>query len=158
MAWSRCANTRQTRPIYLNATYTVDISEKEILREGFSQICTVSLLIIITTLKFFALNAAKPAFCDCDATLDGGHSQYQANSRTIFAPDKETFVMKSKLKLKTAAAMTLAGATFAWAGAAAAATALTLVGPIDGNTVGPQSASNPCVIAGTTCSQPANFG
>jgi hypothetical protein len=35
---------------------------------------------------------------------------------------------------------------------------LTLVGPISGNTVGPQSASNPCIIAGTNCSQPAGFG
>jgi hypothetical protein len=35
---------------------------------------------------------------------------------------------------------------------------LTLVGPIAGNTVGPQSASNPCIIAGTNCSQPAGFG
>src|SRR5215831_12997773 len=35
---------------------------------------------------------------------------------------------------------------------------LTLVGPIQGNTVGPQSASNPCVIAGTQCQQPAGMG
>jgi len=48
--------------------------------------------------------------------------------------------------------------TFAWAGAASAATALTLTGPILGNTVGPQSESNPCIIAGTHCSQPAAFG
>jgi len=48
--------------------------------------------------------------------------------------------------------------TFAWAGAASAATALTLTGPILGNTVGPQSESNPCIIAGTHCSQPATFG
>ena len=48
--------------------------------------------------------------------------------------------------------------TFAWAGAASAATALTLTGPILSNTVGPQSTSNPCIIAGTHCSQPAGFG
>jgi len=66
--------------------------------------------------------------------------------------------MKSKLNLKTATALTFAGATFAWAGVAAAATALSLVGPIQGNTVGPQSSSNPCVIAGTTCQQPNAFG
>jgi len=48
--------------------------------------------------------------------------------------------------------------TFAWAGAASADTLLTLSGPITGNTVGPQSTSNPCIIAGTHCSQPANFG
>ena len=48
--------------------------------------------------------------------------------------------------------------TFAWAGAASAATALTLTGPILGNTVGPQSESNPCIIAGTHCSQPTGFG
>src|SRR6187402_3621356 len=41
---------------------------------------------------------------------------------------------------------------------AATATPLTLTGPIPGNTVGPQSTSNPCIIAGTNCSQPAGFG
>ena len=41
---------------------------------------------------------------------------------------------------------------------AATATPLTLVGPINGNTVGPQSTSNPCIIAATNCSQPAAFG
>jgi hypothetical protein len=35
---------------------------------------------------------------------------------------------------------------------------LTLVGPIVGNTVGPQSTSNPCIIAATQCQQPAGFG
>jgi hypothetical protein len=35
---------------------------------------------------------------------------------------------------------------------------LTLSGPIAGNTVGPQSTSNPCVICGTTAQNPANFG
>jgi hypothetical protein len=35
---------------------------------------------------------------------------------------------------------------------------LTLSGPIASNTLGPQSTSNPCIIAGTQCSQPANFG
>src|SRR5262245_769324 len=38
------------------------------------------------------------------------------------------------------------------------ATPLLLNGPIAGNTVGPQSASNPCIIAGTQCQQPAGFG
>jgi PEP-CTERM motif-containing protein len=38
------------------------------------------------------------------------------------------------------------------------ATTLTLSGPIDGNTVGPQSTSNPCIIAGTNCQQPATMG
>ena len=42
--------------------------------------------------------------------------------------------------------------------AAASAIPLTLVGPIQGNTVGPQSTSNPCIIAGTNCQQPAGFG
>jgi len=41
---------------------------------------------------------------------------------------------------------------------AAFATLLTLTGPIAGNTVGPQSASNPCIIAATQCSQPIGFG
>jgi hypothetical protein len=48
--------------------------------------------------------------------------------------------------------------TFAWAGAASAATPLTLAGPIPGNILGPQSASAPCVIAGTNCQNPAGFG
>jgi hypothetical protein len=42
--------------------------------------------------------------------------------------------------------------------AAASATPLTLTGPIAGNTVGPQSTSNPCVICGTTAQNPNNFG
>ena len=41
---------------------------------------------------------------------------------------------------------------------AASAIPLTLSGPIAGNTVGPQSSSNPCIIAGTQCQQPAGFG
>jgi hypothetical protein len=41
---------------------------------------------------------------------------------------------------------------------AATAIPLTLTGPIAGNTVGPQSTSNPCVIAATQCQQPAAFG
>ena len=42
--------------------------------------------------------------------------------------------------------------------AAASAAPLTLTGPIQGNTVGPQSTSNPCIIAATQCQQPAGFG
>src|SRR5262245_6293772 len=42
--------------------------------------------------------------------------------------------------------------------AVAAASPLTLTGPIVGNILGPQSASNPCIIAGTQCQQPAGFG
>jgi len=38
------------------------------------------------------------------------------------------------------------------------AESLTLTGPIAGNIVGPQSTSNPCIIAGTNCQQPAGFG
>ena len=41
---------------------------------------------------------------------------------------------------------------------AASAIPLTLTGPIQGNTVGPQSTSNPCIIAATQCQQPAGFG
>ena len=41
---------------------------------------------------------------------------------------------------------------------AASAVPLTLTGPIAGNTLGPQSSSNPCIIAGTQCQQPAGFG
>jgi len=41
---------------------------------------------------------------------------------------------------------------------AASAIPLTLTGPIPGNTVGPQSTSNPCIIAATQCQQPATMG
>src|SRR5215510_4248641 len=40
----------------------------------------------------------------------------------------------------------------------ASAVSLTLTGPIQGNTLGPQSTSNPCIIAATQCQQPAGFG
>lgn len=40
----------------------------------------------------------------------------------------------------------------------ASAISLTLTGPIVGNTLGPQSTSNPCIIAATQCQQPAGFG
>lgn len=52
------------------------------------------------------------------------------------------------------------GVTAAIFGVAEAAFALplTLTGPIANNSVGPQSASAPCVIAATNCSQPAGFG
>ena len=50
----------------------------------------------------------------------------------------------------TAAMLALTGA--------ASAIPLTLTGPIAGNTVGPQSTSNPCIIAATQCQQPAGFG
>ena len=35
---------------------------------------------------------------------------------------------------------------------------LTLVGPIQSDILGPQSTSNPCIIAATQCQQPAGFG
>nr|AEQ20554.1 PEP-CTERM motif protein [uncultured bacterium CSLC3] len=50
----------------------------------------------------------------------------------------------------TAAIFALAGAAFA--------VPLTLTGPIANNSIGPQSASAPCIIAATNCSQPAGFG
>ena len=50
-----------------------------------------------------------------------------------------------------------AAAMFVMTGAASAIP-LTLTGPIPGNTVGPQSTSNPCIIAATQCQQPAGFG
>ena len=65
------------------------------------------------------------------------------------------------MKLRKLALLPAAAAlamTFAWAGAASAATLLDLTGPIAGNTVGPQSTSNPCVIAGTECKNPDGFG
>jgi hypothetical protein len=42
--------------------------------------------------------------------------------------------------------------------AAAAPTPLTLVGPIQSDILGPQSTSNPCIIAATQCQQPATMG
>jgi hypothetical protein len=62
--------------------------------------------------------------------------------------------MRSKGYLKAAVAVVFT----VLAGAASAGPALTLVGPISGNTVGPQSASNPCIIAATNCQQPSGFG
>jgi hypothetical protein len=41
---------------------------------------------------------------------------------------------------------------------AASAVVLTLTGPIQGNTDGPQSTSNPCIICATQAQQPAGFG
>lgn len=43
-------------------------------------------------------------------------------------------------------------------GTANADTVLTISGPINGNIVGPQSSSNPCIIAGTNCGNPSTFG
>jgi len=63
--------------------------------------------------------------------------------------------MKTVTRLSLAAAIAM---TFACAGPASAADNLTLSGPIAGNTVGPQSASAPCIIAGTNCSNPVGFG
>jgi len=54
--------------------------------------------------------------------------------------------------------LAVAGSIALLTGTAIAATNLTLTGPITGNAVGPQSASAPCIIAGTNCSQPAGFG
>ena len=41
---------------------------------------------------------------------------------------------------------------------AASAIPLTLTGPFQTNAIGPQSTSNPCIIAATQCQQPAGFG
>jgi hypothetical protein len=56
----------------------------------------------------------------------------------------------TRLSLAGFLALALAGA--------ASAIPLTLNGPVNGNSVGPQSTSNPCIIAGTNCSQPAGMG
>ena len=56
------------------------------------------------------------------------------------------------------ARLSLAGFLVLALAGAASAIPLTLTGPIPGNTVGPQSSSNPCIIAGTQCQQPAGFG
>jgi hypothetical protein len=65
-------------------------------------------------------------------------------------------IMRSVIRLSLAGLLALV-LTFAWTGPAIAIP-LTLTGPIQGNTVGPQSTSNPCIIAGTQCQQPAGFG
>lgn len=49
-------------------------------------------------------------------------------------------------------------AVLALTGSASAVTNLSLSGPADGNILGPQSTSSPCVIAGTQCQNPATFG
>src|SRR5262249_54823423 len=64
-----------------------------------------------------------------------------------------SFLMKMRWVIGVAAT----AATLAVTGPASAVL-LTLTGPIQGNTLGPQSQSNPCIIAGTACSQPAGFG
>jgi hypothetical protein len=62
----------------------------------------------------------------------------------------------SYLKLSAAGFLVAFGMLAAWPQTATAAP-LTL-SPVVGNTVGPQSTSNPCIIAGTQCSQPATMG
>jgi len=52
----------------------------------------------------------------------------------------------------------LAGALLGYASTAPAVIMLTLSGPLNGNTLGPQSTSAPCIIAATQCQQPAGFG
>jgi hypothetical protein len=59
---------------------------------------------------------------------------------------------------KLSVAIAATAMTLAITVVAASATPLTLIGPIVGNVVGPQSTSNPCVICGTTAQNPANFG
>lgn len=61
-------------------------------------------------------------------------------------------------KLSTVGALAFALAVAVPEAALAAPITLDLVGPIAGKVVGPQSASNPCIIAATQCSQPAGFG
>ena len=64
----------------------------------------------------------------------------------------------SRLTKKVSFAAVLAIAITLALPGAATAIPLTLTGPIAGNTVGPQSTSNPCIIAGTQCQQPAGSG
>ena len=52
---------------------------------------------------------------------------------------------------------TVVAGTLLALGNGASATLLTLTN-VPANTVGPQSTSNPCIIAGTQCQQPAGFG
>ena len=54
--------------------------------------------------------------------------------------------------------MIAVGVTLLALASGASAVPLTLSGPVAGNSVGPQSTSNPCVIAATQCQQPATMG
>src|ERR1019366_2526144 len=65
--------------------------------------------------------------------------------------------MKHEQRKLTWLGIAAAAAMFAMTGAASATT-LSLIGPINGKTVGPQSTSNPCVIAGTECKNPTTMG
>src|SRR5215510_4865346 len=66
--------------------------------------------------------------------------------------------MLSKIRLACIGVAATAATLALTAAASAVPIPLTLIGPIQGNTVGPQSTSNPCIIAGTNCQQPAGFG
>src|SRR5437762_13655770 len=66
--------------------------------------------------------------------------------------------MRTCLGRSTWIGLGTAAAMLALTGAASAVSTLTLVGPIQGNTVGPESTSNPCSIAATQCQQPAGCG
>ena len=59
------------------------------------------------------------------------------------------------MKFRTLVLVGAAAALFS--GQALAVVSLTLT-QVAAGTVGPQSSSNPCIIAGTNCSQPAGFG
>jgi hypothetical protein len=61
------------------------------------------------------------------------------------------------MKMRWLAGIAATAVTLALTGPASAIV-LTLTGPIQGNTLGPQSQSNPCIIAATQCQQPAGFG
>src|SRR4030095_15810606 len=54
--------------------------------------------------------------------------------------------------------MLAVGVTLLGLASVPSAVLLDLTGPIQGNTLGPQSTSNPCIIAGTQCQQPASMG
>src|SRR5262249_55278901 len=66
--------------------------------------------------------------------------------------------MLSKIRLACIGVAATAATLALTATASAATIPLTLVGPIQGNTVGPQSTSNPCIICATQAQQPAGFG
>src|SRR5436190_23062651 len=66
--------------------------------------------------------------------------------------------MPSIKQLRTTSIAVAAAVAFLALAPGASASLLTLTGPIQGNTLGPQSTSNPCIIAATQCQQPAGFG
>jgi len=99
---------------------------------------------------------ARPKNSHCNSIF--GQSIIIPVGRLLY---EECMKMEGDMKYQrkfTRLGLGVAAAVLAMTAVASADTLLTLTGPIQGNTVGPQSASNPCIIAATQCQQPAGFG